>query len=108
MSSSHPVSPRRRKVSDNEVFDAAVRAMKRRGPHELTLADIAGEAKVTPGLLVQRFGGKRELLLALSERFARCAPTVFQQLKATHREPLAMLRAYAASMADLASTPDAL
>ena len=102
------MSPRRKKVSDNEVFDAAVRAMKRRGPHELTLADIAGEAKVTPGLLVQRFGGKRQLLLALSERFARSAPTLFQQLKATHREPLATLRAYAASMADLASTPDAL
>jgi AcrR family transcriptional regulator len=102
------MSPRRRKVSDNEVFDATVRAMKRRGPHELTLADIAGEAKVTAGLLVQRFGGKRELLLALSERFARSAPTVFQQLRAAHREPLATLRAYAACMADLASTPDAL
>jgi len=85
-----------------------MRAMKRRGPHELTLADIAGEAKVTPGLLVQRFGGKRELLLALSERFARSAPTVFQQLKATHRKPLATLRAYAACMADLAPNPDAL
>lgn len=99
---------RRQKVSDDEVFDAAQRAMQQRGPHELTLADIAAEAGVTPGLLVQRFGSKRELLLALSERFARSAPAVFAGLKAAHPAPLAALRAYAACMADLASTPDAL
>ena len=101
------MSPRR-KVSDDEVFDAAERAMRLHGPHELTLADIAAEAGVTPGLLVQRFGSKRKLLLALSERFARSAPTVFKTLRATHREPLATLRAYAACMADLAPTPEAL
>lgn len=67
------MSPRRRKVSDDEVFNAAVRAMKQRGPHELTLADIAGEAGITPGLLVQRFGSKRDLLLGLSKRFAGSA-----------------------------------
>jgi AcrR family transcriptional regulator len=102
------MSPRRRKVSDDEVFDATVRAMKQRGPHELTLADIASEAGITPGLLVQRFGSKRDLLLALSQRFAGSAPTVFEQLRAAHREPLATLRAYATCMADLASPPDAL
>ena len=100
--------PRRRKVSDDEIFDAARRAMNARGPHELTLADIAAEAGVTAGLLVQRFGGRRELLLALSARFARSAPAVFDRLRAAHRDPLAALRAYAACMADLASTPDAL
>jgi len=100
--------PRRRKGSDDEVFDAAQPAMKQHGPHELTLADIAAEAGVTPGLLVQRFGGKRELLLALSAGFARSAPTVFEGLRAAHHEPLATVRAYAACMADLASTPDAL
>jgi AcrR family transcriptional regulator len=100
--------PRRRKVSDDEVFDAAQRAMQQRGPHELTLADIAAEAGVTPGLLVQRFGSKRDLLLSLSERFAGSAPAVFEALRAAHREPLAAVRAYAACMADLAATPDAL
>jgi AcrR family transcriptional regulator len=102
------MSPRRRKVSDDEVFHAAQRAMKQRGPHELTLADIAAEAGITPGLLVQRFGSKRELLLALSERFSRSAPAVFAGLNAAHPEPLEALRAYGACMADLASTPDAL
>ena len=99
---------RRQKVSDEDVFAAAQRAMSRRGPHELTLADIAGEAGVTPGRLVQRFGSKRALLVALSERFAASAGLVFAGLRAAHGAPLATLRAYAACMADLAPTPDAL
>jgi AcrR family transcriptional regulator len=32
---------RPQKVTDDEVFAAAQRVMSRRGPHELTLADIA-------------------------------------------------------------------
>ena len=99
---------RRQKVTDEDVFAAAQRAMSRRGPHELTLADIAGEAGVTPGRLVQRFGSKRALLVALSDRFAGSAGSVFAGLRAAHRGPLATLRAYAACVADLAPTPDAL
>jgi AcrR family transcriptional regulator len=99
---------RSRKVSDEEIFGAAGRAMQQHGPHEITLAHIASEAGVTAGLLVQRFGGKRQLLLALSERFSRSAPAVFRSLRAAHPGPLATLRAYAACMADLASSPDAL
>jgi AcrR family transcriptional regulator len=98
----------RQKVTDDDVFAAAQRAMSRRGPHELTLADIAGEAGVTPGRLVQRFGSKRALLVALSERFAQSAGPVFAGLRAKGGSPLAALRAYAACMADLAPTPDAL
>jgi AcrR family transcriptional regulator len=103
-----PMPGRRQKVTDDDIFAAAQRAMRRRGPHELTLADIAAEAGVTPGRLVQRFGSKRALLLALSERFARSATSVFAGLRAAHRSPLATLRAYAICMADLAPTPDAL
>jgi AcrR family transcriptional regulator len=99
---------RPQKVTDEEVFAAAQRAMSRRGPHELTLADIAEEAGVTPGRLVQRFGSKRALLVALSERFAGSAGPTFAGLRAAHRGPLATLRAYAACMADLAPTPEAL
>ena len=99
---------RPQKVTDDEVYAAAQRVMSRRGPHELTLADIAGEAGVTPGRLVQRFGSKRALMVALSERFAGSAGPVFASLRAAHRSPLATVRAYATCMADLAPTPDAL
>ena len=101
------MSPGRQKVSDEDVFAAAQRAMTRQGPHELTLADIAAEAGVSAGRLVQRFGSKRALLLALAERFAGSAGAVFAGLRAAHRQPLATLRAYAACMADLAVTPEA-
>jgi AcrR family transcriptional regulator len=96
------------KVTDEEVFAAVQRAMSRRGPHELTLADIAAEAGVTPGRLVQRFGSKRALLVALSERFSGSAAPIFAGLRAAHRTPLTTLRGYAACMADLAPNPDAL
>src|SRR5262245_49922324 len=99
---------RPQKVTDDEVFSAAQRVMSRRGPHELTLADIAEEAGVTAGRLVQRFGSKRALLVALSERFAGSAAPVFAGLRTAHAGPLAALRAYAACMADLAPTPEAL
>jgi AcrR family transcriptional regulator len=102
------MSPGRQKTSDDEVFAAIQRAMTKRGPHELTLADIATEAGVSPGRLVQRYGSKRALLLLLAERFAGSAPAVFEGLRAAHRRPLATLRAYAACMADLAPTPEAL
>jgi AcrR family transcriptional regulator len=58
------MSPRRRKAEDRDVFAALVRVMERRGPTELTLREIAAEAGVTAGALVQRFGSKRALLLA--------------------------------------------
>jgi AcrR family transcriptional regulator len=102
------MSPNPQKVSDDEIVAAAQRAMTARGPHELTLADIAREAGVSPGRLVQRFGSKRRLLLMLAERFAGSAREVFAGLRAAHRQPLATVRAYAACMADLAATPEAL
>lgn len=99
---------RRQKVTDEDVFAAAHRAMSRHGPHELTLAAIADEAGVTAGRLVQRFGSKRALLVALSERFAQSAGPTFAGLRAAQPGPLATVRAYAACMADLAPTPNAL
>jgi hypothetical protein len=44
----------------------------------------------------------------LSERFAASAAAIFADLRAAHPEPLDTLRAYAACMADLAPTPEAL
>jgi AcrR family transcriptional regulator len=98
---------RPRKVSDDQVFVAAQRAMSRLGPQELTLADIAGEAGLTAGALVQRFGSKRELLLALSARFSGGTAEMFAALRKGQRSPLAVIRAYGDCMAGLASSPAA-
>lgn len=102
------MSPRPQKASDDEVFAAAQRAMERLPPSALTLADIAQEAGVTAGALVHRFGSKRELLLALANRFGGAAKEVMDGLRAQHRSPLAVVRAYAVCMALLAKSPDAL
>jgi AcrR family transcriptional regulator len=99
---------RPRKASDDEVFHAAYQVMQRLGPGELTLADIAAEAGITAGALVQRFGSKRDLLLKLSELYADGTGGMFAQLRQAHRSPLAALRAYADCMAGMAATPAAL
>lgn len=78
------------------------------GPGELTLAAIAAEAGVTAGALAQRFGSKRGLLLAVAERAGQAAGGFIRELEATHRSPLAALRAYAECMAQLAQSPAAL
>lgn len=102
------MSPRPRKASDDEVFQATHRAMARLGPAELTLAEIAKEAGLTAGALVQRFGSKRDLLLALSNRYAGGTREMFDELRRAHPSPLSTLRAYAECVAGLATSPAAL
>lgn len=66
---------RPREHTDDELLDATARVLARLGPHRFTLADVARAAKVTPATLVQRFGGKRGLLLAFARRAAQRART---------------------------------
>src|SRR5919202_6955216 len=102
------MSPRPRKASDGEVFAAVGRTMARVGPAQLTLAEIAAEAGLTAGALVQRFGSKRGLLLAMSEHVARTTTNFFTELRAAHASPLAALRAYAGCFAEMGESPAAL
>ncbi len=102
------MSPRPQKVSDSQLFEATYRLMNRLGPRELTLAAIAKEAGVTAAVLVQRFGSKRQLLLALSEKYANSGGDYFVQLEKQRSSPLGAIRAYAACMAGMASSPAAL
>ena len=102
------MTPRARKVSDDEVFAAAYRAMTRLGPGDLTLAQIANEAGVTASALVQRFGSRRELLLQLATAASDSTGDFIAGLRERHRSPLAALRAYGECMAGLAESPAAL
>lgn len=102
------MSPRPRKVSDEQVFAAAHRAMTKIGAGELTLAHIGAEAGVTAGALVQRFGSKRDLLLRLSAGVADWTTEMFAQLRAAHPSPLAALRAYAQCIAQMGEGPGGL
>jgi AcrR family transcriptional regulator len=92
---------RPRKVSDEEVFAAAMRVMAYAAPAQLRLADIAAEAGVTAGALVQRFGSKRDLLLAMMETWAGSTESMFEALREGHTSPLDAVRAYADGMAQM-------
>jgi AcrR family transcriptional regulator len=102
------MSPRPRKVTDQQLFAAAQSAMRKVGPHELTLSAIAREAGVTAAVLVQRFGSKRTLLLSLFEEAANGANNFMAELAKQHASPLAALFAYADCMAGMAASPAAL
>ncbi len=47
-----------------QVLDAAVKVMGRHGFHQMSMQDLAAEAKVSVGLIYTYFGGKQDLLLA--------------------------------------------
>jgi AcrR family transcriptional regulator len=102
------MSPRPRKVSDSQLFAATHAVMSRVGPRELTLAAIAKEAGVTAAVLVQRFGSKRALLLALAEKYSAGSGEFITALANKHASPLGALRAYADCMAGMAASPAAL
>jgi AcrR family transcriptional regulator len=102
------VSPRPQKVTDEQVYAAVYRVMQRVGPDELSLAAIAEEAGVTAGLLVQRFGSRRALMVRLAELAAESSVGMIARMREQHSSPLETLRAYVSCMAGLASSPDAL
>src|SRR3954471_20370569 len=101
------MSPRRRKAEDAEVFAALVRVMHRRAPAELTLREIAAEAGVTAGALVQRFGSKRAMLLAHARHAAATGDVGVTVPRRRSSSPLEALRSVAAMYAQLANSPRA-
>jgi AcrR family transcriptional regulator len=102
------MSPRAKKVSDQEIFAAAHRVMAQLGPAQWTLADIAAAAGLTAGALVQRFGSKHSLQVALTAQAAAGTPAVFAELRRAHASPLDSLRAYAGCFAQMGESPGAL
>jgi AcrR family transcriptional regulator len=99
---------RPRKVSDEQVYEAAIRVMSRVGPADFTLAAIAEEAGVTSGALVQRFGSRQELLRTLASGLGSDMRAFFRDTREKERGAVATIRTYAACMADMAKTPAAL
>jgi AcrR family transcriptional regulator len=89
------------------VFAALVRVMLRRGPAELTLREIAAEAGVTAGALVQRFGSKRAMLLAHARYAAGTGDIGVTVPRPRTSSPLEALRAVTAVYAQLAESPRA-
>lgn len=66
---------RPRTVSDEAILDAAVALIGEVGPHALTLQAVAGAVGLAAPTLVQRFGSKRGLLVAVARRGVDTHPT---------------------------------
>src|SRR6201987_817519 len=98
---------RQRKVEDTDVFAALVPVMMRRGPAELTLGEIAKEAGLTAGALVQRFGSKRAMLLAHARHAAATGDIGVPVAPPPAASPLKALRQTTAIYARLAGSPRA-
>lgn len=60
--------PRPKLKSDTEVLDAAARVLKRRGPVDFTLKDVAQEVGLARATLIQRFVNRETLLQRLMAR----------------------------------------
>ncbi len=83
--------PRAPTVSDDAILAATIRAMAKHGPVDLTLAHVGDAVGLSPAALVKRFGSKRALLLAVSQRTAAGVADTFAALRAKHSSPLAAL-----------------
>lgn len=101
------MSPRPKLVEDAALLAGTERAIERLGPARLTLADVAKEVGLAPATLVQRFGSKRGLLLAVARQGALGVRGEFARIRAAHRSPLAALVDVARCMAQMAKTPEA-
>jgi AcrR family transcriptional regulator len=102
------MSPRPRETSDQEILAATARVMERRGPAELTLADVAKEAGVVPATLIQRFGTKRNLLLATCKTGSADVSAQFAAARTKHKSPLRALIELYVQCSGFAATPEAI
>ncbi len=59
--------PRTKKLTDDEVLDSVLKVMVDNGP-TFTLSDAADESGIAPSTLIQRFGGKDDLIRRVLER----------------------------------------
>jgi AcrR family transcriptional regulator len=90
------MSPRPRTVHDDAILDAAVQVLSRIGASKMTLADVGSEVGLSAATLVQRFGSKRELMLAVKKHVIDHIQARFEHAAASHESPLDALVAAAA------------
>jgi AcrR family transcriptional regulator len=101
------MSPRPRETSDAEILAATARVMQRRGPADLTLADVAKEAGVVPATLIQRFGTKRNLLLTTCKTGTADVTAQFAA-RAKFKSPLKALVELYVACSGFAATPESM
>ena len=102
------MSPRPRSASNSDILEGAARAVSRLGAARLTLADVAAEVGLAPATLLQRFGSKRALLLALADHGVAALDDRLEMLLASNVSSLAALLNAASDIIPDVDTPEAL
>jgi AcrR family transcriptional regulator len=103
-----PAVPRPKTVDDDAVLDAAIRLIERGGPAAVTFSAVAAEVGLAPATLVQRFGSKRGLLLAVAHRGAADAAAPLREAAQRHRSPLKGLVAGLVRQSSSVASPEAV
>ncbi|MFF3086080.1 TetR/AcrR family transcriptional regulator [Streptomyces nojiriensis] len=98
---------RPRGVADEAILRAAAEVMGRVGPAGLTLAAVAREVGLVPGTLVQRFGSKRGLILALADQSVRDTDALPDRIRGEHGSALEALAALLAEWMAPMVSPEA-
>lgn len=98
---------RPRGVDDSAILRTAVRVMGLTGPAKLTLAAVAREVGVVPATLVQRFGSKRGLLLALARHGAGDLAELRERVEREHDSALDALARLVTETWSAVTTADA-
>lgn len=91
------MSPRPRTVHDDAILDAAIGVLAQIGAEKMTLADVGSAVGLSAATLVQRFGSKRAMMLALLRHFTGDVDSRFNAAIASHESPLDALFASATS-----------
>jgi AcrR family transcriptional regulator len=97
---------RHRTRPDSDVLAATIRVISRVGPARFTLADVGAEVGLAPATLLQRFGSKRGLLLAVAGQSTDIVAECFSQVRSQNPSPLAALDATLDEMTKYARTPE--
>ncbi len=95
-------------ASDAEILEAATRVIARLGPTGFTLAEVGREAGIAASTLVQRFGSKRDLMLAVAGRGVESSESCFAAARRETSSPLDALTRGLEDMASMAPTPEEL
>lgn len=102
------MSPRPRRLPDSAILDAAAKVVNRTGPERFTLADVGREVGLSAATLVQRFGSKRALLLAMLEQTVSLVDENFEAAFANTESPLEGLYAAAVERTSQFDAPESL
>jgi AcrR family transcriptional regulator len=96
---------RPRTIPDDAVLAAAARVVGRDGPGRLTLAAVGAECGLSPATILQRFGSKRALLLALAAHGRDDVAAVFRAARERDASPRATILEALCTLAGSVTTP---